>query len=102
MRARVQPKQADRFADGLKRAIQSNERATKANALSDAQAVTGIEIGAGATVEVRHPLKRQPKGWIITDCTGANNDVRRTTWNDTSISLIHGGAGTVTLNILIY
>ena len=52
----------------------------------------------GATA-VQHLLGRQPLGWIITDKTGYG-DIKRNSWNTTTITL--ESASAVTCTILIF
>lgn len=65
-----------------------------------------LTINAGAQARIYHGLRRQPRGWWLTDLTSAGalneNDVRRVDWNDQYLTLANDATSSVTISLWIF
>jgi hypothetical protein len=87
-------------ANQLKEAQQSQTRETNAFPIAQGVAIKDVVLNPGVNV-ISHPVKKLPRGWIVTRIKGSIFLAYETASDDRSLS-IDNTSGAVTIDIWIY
>jgi len=93
MRRRAKPKQPDRVAESQTDDSSSLERQLRQIPFLDGRWIQDVDIVAQSTKVIHHGLKRQPRGWFLTDNDSNDGRISRDAWTDKTITLRNGAGG---------